>query len=258
MVRDVIDGINADPAGRAWQSLADVLPLLAEASPQSFLRAVEGGLAGDDPAVATLFMDGETASLPGVTSPRIHLLWALMVLCWSENDVSRAAMVLARLATIDPEPDARNRPRPAGCLADVFSLWSPHTSATWALRLAIVDRLRSRWPGVAWPLLLAMIPVRFALSPPPRRPRWRDWPQHPPEEITRDHLIARPGPGPGRSRRPRPGRSRRARADRTLACAYRPRTGPPAAPGRHAERPRRAYGDHRRTLGPQLTHRSPR
>jgi len=35
-----------------------------------------------------------------------------------------------------------------------------------------------------------MIPVRFALSPPPRRPRWRDWPQHPPEEITRDHLIA--------------------------------------------------------------------
>jgi len=190
VVRDVMDGINADHTGRGWQSLVDVLPLLAEASPQTFLRAVEGGLAGDNPAAATLFMDGDTASLPGVTSPHIHLLWALMVLCWSENDVSRAAMMLARLATIDPEPDARNRPRPAGCLADVFSLWSPQTSAPWALRLAIVDRLRSRRPGVTWPLLLAMIPVRFALSPPPHRPRWQDWPQHPPEEITRDHLIA--------------------------------------------------------------------
>jgi hypothetical protein len=164
--------------------LVDVLPLLAEASPQSFLRAVEEGLAGDDPPVAALFMDSETASLPGITSPHIRLLWALMVLCWSEDDVSRAAMVLARLAMIDPEPDARSRPRPAECLADVFSLWSPHTSASWALRLAIVDRLRFRWPGITWPLLLAMIPVRFALSPPPYRPRWRHWTQHPPEEIT--------------------------------------------------------------------------
>lgn len=190
VVRDVMDGINADSTGRAWQSLVDVLPLLAEASPQTFLRAVEEGLAGDDAPMATLFMDSATASLPGVTSPHIYLLWALMVLCWSEVDVSRAAMVLARLAGIDPEPDARNRPRPAGCLADVFGLWSPHTSAPWPLRLAIVDRLRSRWPWITWPLLLAMIPVRFALSPPPHRPQWRDWPQHPPEEVTRDHLMA--------------------------------------------------------------------
>jgi hypothetical protein len=140
VVRDVLDGINAEHTGRAWQSLIDVLPLLAEASPQTFLRTVEEGLAGDDPPVATLFMDDATASLPGVTSPHIHLLWALMVLCWSEADVSRAAMVLARLAAMDPEPDARTRPRPAGCLADVFSLWSPPRPRR---------RGRSAWPSWA-------------------------------------------------------------------------------------------------------------
>jgi hypothetical protein len=190
VVRDVLDGINADITGRAWQSLVDVLPLLAEASPQSFLRTVEEGLRGDDPPVATLFMDSETASFPGITSPHIRLLGALMVACWSEGDLSRAAMALARLAAMDPEPDARSRPRPHGCLADVFSLWSPHTSAPWMLRLAILDRLRTRWPAVTWPLLLGTIPVRFAISPPPHRPRWRDWPEHPSEEITRHHLTA--------------------------------------------------------------------
>ena len=69
VVRDVMDGVNADPTGRAWQSLVDVLPSLAEASPQSFLSGIEGGLAGDDPPVATLFMDSETASLPGSPHP---------------------------------------------------------------------------------------------------------------------------------------------------------------------------------------------
>jgi hypothetical protein len=49
VVGAVTKGINADTTGRAWQSLADVLPLLAEASPQCFLRAVEEGLSGDDP-----------------------------------------------------------------------------------------------------------------------------------------------------------------------------------------------------------------
>ena len=37
VVAAVTDNANADATGRAWQSLTDVLPLLAEASPDTFL-----------------------------------------------------------------------------------------------------------------------------------------------------------------------------------------------------------------------------
>ena len=110
VVSAVTAGASADVTGRAWQSLADVMPLLAEAAPQRFLRAVEDRLGGDDPPMASLFLDSETAAVFGVTSPHVRLLQALKVLCWSPEDFSRAAVVLARLAAIDPEPGGRSGP----------------------------------------------------------------------------------------------------------------------------------------------------
>jgi hypothetical protein len=188
LVSAVTENANADPTGRAWQSLADVMPLLAEAAPQVFLAAVEDGLRGDDAPVASLFMDSETSAVFGTTSPHVRLLWALQVLCWSPKDFSRAAFVLARLAALDPEPDGRSRPRPGGCLAEAFSLWAPRTCASVQLRLAVVNRLRPRLPDVAWSLMRAMIPTRFAIAGPPHHPRWQDWPRTPPEET--DTLAA--------------------------------------------------------------------
>ena len=62
LVRAVIGDLNADATGRAWQSLADVLPLLAEAAPDPFLAVVDADLAGDDPLLRSLFMDRELAA----------------------------------------------------------------------------------------------------------------------------------------------------------------------------------------------------
>jgi hypothetical protein len=184
LVRAVTGNLNADTTGRAWQSLADVFPLLAEASPEAFLGAVEAGLAGDEPPVRSLFMDSETASYPGLSSPHIQLVWALKTLCWSSADMSRAAAALARLADIDPEPRALSGPRPAGSLAEVFCLLAPQTSISSQDRIAVLDQLRHRSPRAAWSLLRGMLPVFPSLIPPEHHPRWRDWPQNPPEETT--------------------------------------------------------------------------
>ena len=40
MVRELLDSANADTSCLLWTSLADVLPLLAEAAPSRFLEAV--------------------------------------------------------------------------------------------------------------------------------------------------------------------------------------------------------------------------
>ena len=168
--------LNSDPMGRAWQSLADVLPLLAEASPDRFLDAVESGLKGDDPVLRTMFLDSGAAASFGASSPHFSLVWALETLCWSPDHLSRAAAALARLADIDPEPHGRSNPRPAGSLAHVFSLSWPQTSAPLQRRIAVLDGLRRRSAAVGWPLLRAILSAT-GIGFPTHRPRWRPWAQ---------------------------------------------------------------------------------
>lgn len=190
VVRAVTEHANADPTGRAWQSLADVLPLLAEGAPDAFLDAVEEGLGGDPPLLATLFLDAELGSTFGTSSPHIRLVWALEALAWSPAHMSRAAGALARLADIDPTPDANIHPRPAGSLANVFNLYSPQTSLPLARRLDVLDGLRDRSPAAAWRLLRASLPVRLPILFPSYHPRWRPWALVPPETITWAELFA--------------------------------------------------------------------
>ena len=189
VVRAVTEHANADLTGRAWQSLADVLPLLAEAAPDVFLDAVDTGLAGDPPPVHSLFMDAELGAMFGTSSPHIRLVWALESLAWSSAHMSRAAGALARLAEIDPTPDANTHPRPAESLADVFSLYSPQTSVPLARRLDVLDGLRRRSPAAAWRLQRAILPTRFGIQSPSYRPRWRSWALARPENITYGELF---------------------------------------------------------------------
>ena len=168
-VRAVTEHANADPTGRAWQSLADVLPLLAEAAPDVFLDA---GLAGDPPVLRSLFMDAELGMTFG-TSSHIRLVWALEAVAWSSAHMSRAAGALARLAEIDPHPASNSHPRPAGSLAGLFNLNHPQTSLPLARRLRVLDGLRLRAPAAAWGLLRAILPTRLAVQSPSHRPRWR-------------------------------------------------------------------------------------
>ena len=111
LVTAVTGNASADGTGRAWQSLADVLPLLAEAAPDTFLDAIDPGLRRDEPLLRSLFFDSQLASF-GTTSPHISLVWALENIAWSSGHMSRAAHALARMAEIDPDPEAPLYPRP--------------------------------------------------------------------------------------------------------------------------------------------------
>ena len=188
LVHAITRKLSADPTGRAWQSLADVLPLLAEASPDRFLDAVEAGLAGDHPLLRLMFLDSEVATF-SASSPHFSLVWALETLCWSSDHLSRAATALARLTDIDPEPHGRSNPRPAGSLANVFRLYWPQTSAPVQRRIAVIDMLRRQAPAAAWSLLLAILPAP-GVGIPTHRPRWRSWAQERVNEINPAEVAA--------------------------------------------------------------------
>ena len=189
LVAAVTENANADATGRAWQSLADVLPLLAEAAPDTFLDAVDTDLRHDEPLLRSLFLDSQLATF-GTSSSHFAMVWALESLAWSSDHMSAAAHALARLAEIDPEPDARIHPRPAGSLAGLFALSSPQTSLPLDRRLVVLDMLRRRTPSAAWPLMRAILPTHLgALGSPSHRPRWRSCAQGRPQTITHAELF---------------------------------------------------------------------
>jgi len=161
---------NEDIYGHLWASLSDVLPLLAEAAPEAFLRAAQEGASGDSPVLATMFIDHEGFS---VSSPHTGLLWALETVAWSTDYLGLAAEVLARLAEIDPGGRLSNRP-PAS-LSDIFRPWLPGTTAPPARRLAVLDGLQQRHHAVWRQLLLDLLPESHAIGTQTARPRFRDW-----------------------------------------------------------------------------------
>lgn len=173
LVRGLLQRANNDGAGQLWQSLAGELPLLAEGAPDAFLDAVETGLDGEQPLLARMFGDAEEDSWLYASSHHTGLLWALEGLCWSALHLTRAALLLARLAEIDPGGRLSNRP--AASLRTVFLAWLPRTAAALDQRLNTLDALRERFPTVAWPLLLGLLPRGHDTSLPTHNVRFSDW-----------------------------------------------------------------------------------
>jgi hypothetical protein len=172
LVRVVLAKANTDVTGRLWVSLSGVLPLLAEASPEQFLDAVDEGLAGSSPLLASVF-DPDAEQSPFGHPTHSGLLWALEGLAWSQEHLSAAAATLARLAALDPGGRWTNRP--SDSLRRIFLPWHPQTTSPLDERLAILDRLRRLTPGNTWTLLVVLLPKQHDHTTPTHGPRWREW-----------------------------------------------------------------------------------
>ena len=172
LVRIVLEQANQDRSCQLWASLSDVLPLLAEAAPDAFLKQVREGMRGSEPLLVGMFTDADTDSL-SASSPHSGLLWALEGVAWSPDHVGQAVDLLARLAEIDPGGKLANRPQKS--LADIFCPWHPENSVSVTRRLAAIDGIRRNHPTISWPLMLDLLPELQAIHFPTREPAYRDW-----------------------------------------------------------------------------------
>ena len=187
-VWELLEAANQDVSGRRWIAIASSLPLLAEAAPDVVLRAVEAGLRGEDPVVLRLFQDGDGFDSMFGSSAHPSLLWALENLAWSPEHLGRSALLLAKLARLDPGGRLGNRP--VGSLRDVLLLWRPGTAATLDQRLQVVDLLRRHEPDVAWSLMLDLIPSGRDSATATHAPRRRDWKPESRQVLWRDLIPA--------------------------------------------------------------------
>lgn len=171
IVRELLSKANEAPTADAWASLDDVLPRLAEAAPDEFLREVARGLEGERPLLAGMFVDRNL----GIFGHASHtgLLWALEACAWSPDHFGQAVDLLARLAEIDPGGRLANRPFRS--LDEIFCAWHPQNSVDNKRRLDVIDGLRERHPEVAWKLLMSLLPESHAVSGYTYAPNYRTW-----------------------------------------------------------------------------------
>jgi hypothetical protein len=167
-VRTLLDGADET----RWLTLVDVLQQLAEAAPEAFLDALEASLRKDEPPVMGLFAETKSM-LDDPHSSHSSLLWALETLAFSPALVSRVAVVLARLAVLDPGGRWANRP--AASLVSVLSLIRPDGAINARNRMDVLDAVIAAVPEHATILLKELAEDRGG-GVIPSGPRYRDWP----------------------------------------------------------------------------------
>ena len=156
-----------------WASLDSHLPLLAEAAPDKFLGAVESVLIDLDRTPFHEIFSQEGGGIIGGWNYMTGLLWALGMLAWNPDYLSRVAVILADIASIDPGGNWANRP--ANSLADIFLPWHVQTTAPFEKRKVAIETVLQEQPDVGWTLLLSLLPNNHNVTTGCCQPTWRDY-----------------------------------------------------------------------------------
>ena len=167
----VVRNLLHDGDWERWAGLGALMPLLAEAAPKEFLGAVEAALKDLQNTPFREVLDQEGRALFGGENYITGLLWGMECLAWSPDYLSRVAVILAELASIDPGGQYSNRP--AQSLADIFLPWHLQTTAPFDRRKAAIEAILREQPHVGWKLLLSLLPDSFVSTSGCYRPVWR-------------------------------------------------------------------------------------
>ena len=166
--------LPADATWQRWTSLSKLLPTLAEASPDSFLQAVENDLGKREAALAKLFEVADRSAAVSFENFHAGLLRALEVLAWEPQYLYRVSVILTRLSKYDLS-DSRSY-SPLDSLVKIFLPWCPHTTAKLSKRIGTLKKVVREDAQVAWKLLLSLtLGERLTANPNSSKPIWLDW-----------------------------------------------------------------------------------
>jgi hypothetical protein len=156
-----------------WASLNDILPMLAEASPDEFLRSIDEKLNDKDNKLFHDIFSQESNGVGG-WNYMTGVLWALETLAWSAEHLTRVTLIFGHLAENDLKLTNWVN-RPSNSLSTIFLPWRPQTCASTAKGKAALEALLREHPNAAWDLLLSLMPNSMQFTTDSRRPSWREF-----------------------------------------------------------------------------------
>jgi len=168
-VDEIIKELLYKASGDLWVSRENEMPLIAEASPKSFINSVYHSLSLKTKPIMEMFREEE-----GLISPTSHhsgLLWALEGLAWKEEFLYDATFILARLSALDPGGKLANRP--FNSLREIYKPWHYQTFATLEDRDRTLEKILKNEYEIGWALLCDMLPKGSSIAAPTHKMRWR-------------------------------------------------------------------------------------
>ena len=168
-----VDGIVLDllynATGETWVSVNHELPLISEASPDSFLKSVNDSLAKEKPEIMEMFEEED--GFLHKTSHHTGLLWALENLAWLPEYLRDSSLILLQLSRLDPGGNLSNRP--LNSITEIFKPWHYQTLASYDERMAVLKYITEREQETGWSLLIRMLPDHHGVAHPTHKMRWR-------------------------------------------------------------------------------------
>jgi hypothetical protein len=183
----VVASLLGEADWKRWASLSPILPQLAESAPTEFLNAVDSALVNTGAGPLKELFAAYDNSFFG-QNYHCGLLWALEVLAWSPDYLSRVCVALAGLADYPLPQNAGNNA--LATLRSIFLTWMPQTLASVDARRAAVGSVLKENPNLGWKLLLAILPEGHQVGGYNQKPAWRDWfPSDWSEGVTRSEMY---------------------------------------------------------------------
>ncbi|MBU0712263.1 hypothetical protein KJ762_07935 [bacterium] len=170
-VDNVIGEILEKADGKRWNSLSEVLPLIAEASPKVFVDAVAKSLSAENKPVMDMFINTDNPLF--FSSPHTNILWALEGIAWNPEMLGQVTLILGQMADLDPDTDSNQVNRPLNSLIDIYRHWYLQTFANVKQRMACIDLLLKHNDQIGWELLIKLLPTNQGTAMNTHRPRWR-------------------------------------------------------------------------------------
>jgi hypothetical protein len=167
----IFELLNKD-TGQIWVSVDQELPLISEASPSAFLKAVGNSLSKEQPEIMEMFKESNNAdNFLSSTSHHTGLLWALEGLAWVPEYLKDVGLNLLKLSRLDPGGRLANRP--INSITEVFKPWHYQTLTPYDERMETLKFITGKEKEAGWTLLLRMLPDRQGIAHPTHKMRWR-------------------------------------------------------------------------------------
>ena len=164
----------------------DDLPRYAEAAPDTVLTILEADLRQPEPVVLGLLKPAESG--PFGRCLRTGLLWALEVLAWKPDNLSRVSGVLAQLSRTAINDNWMNKP--IASLQAIYRCWMPQTAASLDARIKALEALARHFPDIGWQICIDQFSPGSRMGSDSYRPHWRNDASGAGQVLTRGEIHA--------------------------------------------------------------------
>lgn len=158
VVREILKNDNWE----IWASLDELLPLLAEASPEEFLNQLEDKIRNTPSLIKQLFNENE--SYITTSNYSTGLYWSLELIAWEPRNLIETGMILTKLASFDKESIKH--------IANIILPWYPQTKAPIENRIILVKNILKEYPIYGWDLLMYLMPGKISVASPSYKPKY--------------------------------------------------------------------------------------